>query len=77
MKYNEEKLDRAALAILFLNYDPETGRSWKSLSWEITDRLFEAGLISDPKSKNKSVVLTELGLKKAKEILSADFSGEK
>ena len=73
MKYNEEKVDRAALAILLLNYDEQTGRSWKSLPWEITDRLFEAELISDPKSKNQSVILTELGLQKAKEIMAKDF----
>ena len=75
MEYDEEKLDRAALVMLLLNYE-HTGMCWKSLNWEVTDRLFEAGFISDPKNENKSVTLTELGLKKAKEILSVDFNGK-
>ena len=76
MKYDEEKLDKAALVMLLLNYDSRYGRCWKSISWEITDRLFEAELITDPKTKNKSIHFTELGLKKAKEALINDFNGE-
>jgi len=75
MKYDLDKMDRAALAMLFLSWDSRTNRCWKSLDWEITDRLFEAGLISDPKSKNKSVFLTEAGLKKAKKAFIEDFEG--
>ena len=56
MKYDEDKLDKAALVMLLLNQESQlSGRSWKTICWDIMNRLFEAGFISDPKTKNKSV----------------------
>ena len=37
-------------------------RSWKSFDWAAMDRLRDTGLISDPASKARSVVLTDTGL---------------
>jgi hypothetical protein len=37
------------------------GRAWKGFPWEVLAHLHEQGLISDPKSKAKSVVLSEEG----------------
>ena len=37
------------------------GRAWKGFPWEVLAHLHEQGLISDPKTKAKSVVLTEDG----------------
>jgi hypothetical protein len=34
-------------------------RAWKSHGWDALDRLHEKGYTSDPKSKAKSVVMTE------------------
>jgi hypothetical protein len=36
-------------------FDKEGVRAWKTFAWEITDRLFEKGYISDPKGPAKSV----------------------
>ena len=40
-------------------------RTWKSFGWSAMNRLHEKGLISDPVSKARSVVLTETGLREA------------
>lgn len=37
------------------------GRAWKGFPWEVMAHLHERGLISDPRTKAKSVVLTEEG----------------
>lgn len=62
-KYNKERVDEMVLALLHLTSSPEHGfvRAWKSHDWDALDRLHEKGFISDPKSKSKSVVLSEEG----------------
>ena len=52
MDYNHKKADDAALALLYLNMFTDHGmaRAWRGVPWEILDRLFEKGLIADPKS---------------------------
>jgi hypothetical protein len=59
--YDKEKVDEMALALMHLSSMREKKgvRAWKGLAWEITDRMFEKGWISDPKGKAKSVWLTD------------------
>jgi hypothetical protein len=47
------------LALLWLTsfQDPVGVRSWKGQDWDTMERLHAKGLISDPKSKAKAVVL--------------------
>jgi hypothetical protein len=68
--YNEEKVDEMVLALLHLTSSHEGGsvRAWKSHDWDALERLHEQGLISDPKSKSKSVLLSEEGARKAEEL---------
>jgi len=76
MNYDEDKVDEMALALLYLStFEEGHGykRAWKSFAWEITNRLFEKGYISDPKNKNKSVVLTEEGAKHSEELFQKYF----
>ena len=51
MEYNERKVDDAALALLYLTSFTDHGytRAWRNIAWEVTDRLYEKGLIHDPK----------------------------
>jgi hypothetical protein len=66
--YDEEKVDEAVLALLHLTVhevDQFGGRAWKGLDWDALDRLHKKGLISDPRSKAKSVVLDMAGIKAA------------
>ena len=63
---DNDLIDEAVLALLFLtlNHDegpPPTSRAWKSFDWEAMDRLHAKDLILDPVNKAKSVVLTEEG----------------
>ena len=75
MEINEEKIDEAVLALLYLNFYSDHGavRAWKSFDWDAMDRLHKKGLISDPKSKAKSVLVTDEGQKYAKELFEKYF----
>ncbi len=75
MEINEEKVDEVVLALLYLNFhgDRDAIRAWKSFDWDAMDRLHEKGFISDPKSKTKSVIVTEEGQNAAKELFEKYF----
>ena len=70
MKYDKNKVDEITLAMLWLNIfdDHDQKRCWKSFDWSAMNRLHENGFISDPKSKAKSVALTEQGTAKSREL---------
>ena len=72
-----DRIDEAVLALLYLGIferHPMVGaRAWKSFDWEAMDRLHRKGLISDPVSKAKSVMLTETGLRRAEEAFRRLF----
>jgi Domain of unknown function (DUF6429) len=76
MDYNEDKLDEVVLALLYLTSFTEHGitRAWKGHDWDVLNRLHEKGLISDPKNKNKSVVLSEEAAKHSAELFSKYFA---
>jgi hypothetical protein len=69
---DSDRLAEAALAILSLTLH-EGGRVWKGLDWDLMDLLHEKGWIADPRSKAKSVVLTEDGERLAREFLQKYF----
>jgi hypothetical protein len=48
-------------------------RAWKGHDWEALNRLHEKGLISDPKSKAKSVGLSQEGSQKAEALFQQLF----
>ena len=64
MNIDEDKIDAAALALLYLTLH-DNFRSWKQIDWEILNRLHKKGLIGDPINKTKSVILTEEGLEQS------------
>jgi hypothetical protein len=74
--YNEDKVDEMTLALLYLIMTREkTGtRAWKGFDWETMERLHGKGYISDPKSKSKSVVVSEEGTRLAEELFKKHFS---
>ena len=68
MNYDTDKVDEAVLALLYLTRHDVSefgARAWKGHDWDAMDRLHEKGLISDPRSKAKSVVLDAEGVKAA------------
>jgi hypothetical protein len=75
MEYNKDKVDEAVLALLYLNvFGGQYGvQAWKSFDWDAMDRLYEKGYISDPKSKAKSIWLSDEGLRRAEELFRYFF----
>jgi hypothetical protein len=76
MHYEEEKIDEAVLAVLYLTAWEEHGliRAWKGIDWNASNRLHERGLIDDPRNKNKSVAFTDEGLALARTSAERLFS---
>jgi hypothetical protein len=75
MDYNRDKVDEVVLALLWLTMfkDGPGFRAWKGHDFEVMDRLAEKGFILDPKGKQKSVVMTEEGAKRASELFQKHF----
>lgn len=75
MDYDKDKVDEMVLALLYLtSFQDEYGtRAWKSLDWDALDRLHEKGYISNPKSKAKSIALTEEGEKLSETLFTKHF----
>lgn len=75
MEYDKNKVDEVVLALLFLNSYEEYNalRAWKSFDWDAMDRLYEKGYITNPKSKAKSVILTEEGRILAEDLFKKHF----
>jgi hypothetical protein len=76
MDYDTDRIDEAVLALLYLTrheVNEYGARAWKSHDWDALDRLHEKGLISDPRSKAKSVVLDPEGLKAAERAFAKLF----
>ena len=77
MEINAEKLEQTVLALLQMNLSDDSGRrAWKSLPWSVMDSLHQKGYISDPATKNKSVLLTEEGAKLSEELFEKLFAAE-
>jgi hypothetical protein len=68
-----EKIDEAVLALLLLGLH-EHDRVWKTFDWDALDRLHAVGLVSNPRSKAKSVTLTAEGRAKAESLFNAMFT---
>lgn len=75
MQYDENKVDEMVLALLYLVMfeDRYCVRAWKGFDWDSMDRLHEKGFISNPKSKAKSVIVTEEGQRAAEELFRRHF----
>jgi hypothetical protein len=58
MSLNTDKIDDAALALLYLTLHGGY-RGWKGFDWDVLSRLHDKGMIGDPVGKVKSVVFTE------------------
>ena len=76
MEYDLQKVDDAVLALLHLvSFKDPTGiRAWKSQDWDVMNRLHEKGFISDPRTRARSVVLTEDGAEKAEMLCRRFFA---
>ena len=58
--FDRDKVDEIVLALMQLTLH-DYYLTWKGFDWETLDRLYEKGWTENPRSKAKSVVLTEEG----------------
>jgi hypothetical protein len=72
MPPNNDKIDDAALALLYLTLH-DGYRAWKGLDWDVLGRLYDKGMIDNPVGNVKSVVFTEEGLARAKNLFAEMF----
>lgn len=73
MNVDTDKIDEAVLALLSLTLH-DGYRAWKGHDWDAMDRLYRKGMIDNPHSKNKSVVLTDEGLAESARLFQKLFS---
>ena len=73
MTFDNDRIDDAVLALLYLGLH-DVFRAWKGFDWEAMNRLHEKGMIDNPRNKNKSVVFSEEGLRRSKELFEAMFT---
>jgi predicted GNAT superfamily acetyltransferase len=67
MSFDRKRAGDLVLALMQLTLHEER-RTWKSFDWDVMDDLFERGFITNPHSKAKSVVLTDEGLVRSREM---------
>jgi len=77
MEFDEEKITQDVLALLYLTSFQQKKdfpfQAWKGHDWEALSRLHEKGFISDPKNKNKSIVFSDEGYLKAKQLFEDKY----
>ncbi|MBI3274759.1 MAG: hypothetical protein HYZ60_02135 [Methylocystis sp.] len=73
MTLDTDKIDDAVLALLHLGLH-DGARARKGFDWDAMDRLFEKGFIANPANRAKSVVFTEEGLRRSRELFEAMFT---
>ena len=74
---SDKKIEETVLALLYACSVQEHGVrwSWKTYDWAVTQRLFEQGLIDNPRGNKKSVLLTPEGERLGK-VLAAKLFGD-
>lgn len=73
--YDTDKVDEMVLALLWLTrFDDGYGpRAWKGVDWGAMNRLYEKGYVGNPKSKAKSVPLSEEGARLSETLFQRYF----
>jgi hypothetical protein len=76
MDIDEAKLEETVLALLYLTSFGKKSelRAWKGHDWSVMNSLHEKGYISNPATKAKSVLFTEEGAKRSKELFEKHFA---
>ncbi|MHC4714212.1 MAG: DUF6429 family protein [Planctomycetota bacterium] len=78
MEFDKDKVDEVTLALFHFVMWQDHGcvRAWKGFDWDTLGRLYEKGLIENPRGKAKSVIVTEEGVKKAEEFFLKHFAAK-
>lgn len=73
MALDTDRIDDAVLALLCLGLHDHY-RAWKGFDWDAMDRLHRKGMIENPVGKAKSIVFTDDGLRRSKELFEKMFT---
>lgn len=75
MEYDKNKVDEMVRALLHLTTLREDFgfRAWKAIDWDAMNRLYQKGYISNPKSKAKSVALSDEAAKLSEQLFKKHF----
>jgi hypothetical protein len=73
MALDTDRIDDAVLALLYLGLHDHY-RAWKGFDWDAMDRLHREGMIENPVGKAKSVVFTDDGLRRSKQLFEKMFT---
>jgi len=73
MTLDTDKIDDAVLALFHLTLH-DGYRAWKGFDWKALGRLHDKGMIHDPVGKQKSLGLTDEGLRRSHELFEAMFT---
>ena len=74
MEIDNDKIDEAVLALLYLTLNDNGERAWKSHDWDVMNRLHDKDYILDPVNKTKSVRLTDEGLQESERLFNKLFT---
>ena len=72
MAIETDKIDETVLALLHLTLH-DGARAWKGHDWEALNRLHRKGMIDNPATNAKSVVLTDQGLVESERLFRKLF----
>lgn len=76
MSVDWNKVDDTALALMHLTTSIDrsgTARAWKGHDWDVLNRMFERGWVSDPQTKARSVVVAEAAVRRSRELFERLF----
>lgn len=67
MRFDQEKIDEAVMAVVYLTAFTHRGstRAWKAVAWDVMNRLHLKGIIEDSQAHATSVRFTAAGVKRA------------
>jgi hypothetical protein len=74
--FDTEKIDEAVMAVVYLTafMDRGTTRAWKTVAWDVMDRLYLKGFIEESKAHARSVRLTPAGVARAEAAAARLFA---
>ena len=79
-EWNSDKIAEDVLGLLFMTSFSEgkdhPWRAWKGHDWDALDHLHTQGYISNPKGKAKSIVFSDEGFKRAREIAERKYKNK-
>jgi uncharacterized protein YjhX (UPF0386 family) len=73
METDEDRVDDAVLALLYLTLDRD-GRASKGFDWSVMNQLHDKGMIHSRVGKAKSVLLTEEGTAESARLFREMFA---